>query len=135
MNAERFWAKVAPGRCPQEWQGYRNLQGYGQISVDGQTRIAHRVRWELDNGPIPGGLWVLHRCDNPPCVTLTHLFLGTPTDNQLDSVAKGRHKETRKTHCPQGHPYDEANTYQYGNNRQCRVCNLVYVRRYQEARS
>jgi len=48
------------------------------------------VAWEDVNGPISDGLWVLHRCDNPPCCRPDHLFLGTPADNTADMIAKGR---------------------------------------------
>jgi hypothetical protein len=50
----------------------------------------HRVAWELAFGPIPEGLWVLHHCDNPPCVRPDHLFLGTNLDNVQDKCRKGR---------------------------------------------
>lgn len=94
-RTERFWAKVEK-RGPAEcwlWLASRNAQGYGKFSVaSGRGHMgAHRAVWELVNGAVPDGLWVLHRCDNPPCVNPAHLFLGTCRDNHLDMVAKGRH--------------------------------------------
>lgn len=81
------------------WTGFRDRKGYGQIALDGRRGVhgyTHRVAWELHNGPIPDGLWVLHRCDNPPCCNPAHLFLGTAADNNRDMAAKGRHVGTTK---------------------------------------
>jgi hypothetical protein len=64
--------------------------GYGLLTVAGRTTYAHRYAWELANGPIPGGAWVLHRCDNPPCCEPSHLFLGTRESNQVDMARKNR---------------------------------------------
>jgi hypothetical protein len=91
---ERFWSKVAigePGEC-WEWQRSRNADGYGQFKLaSGESpQRASRVAWMLSFGDIPDGLWVLHRCDNPPCCNPAHLFLGTAADNHADMRAKGR---------------------------------------------
>lgn len=86
--ATRFWRKVKRGP-PDEcwpWTGRRGGRGYGRVGSCG----AHRLAWELTNGAIPAGLWVLHRCDNPPCVNPSHLWLGTHADNMADMRAKGR---------------------------------------------
>lgn len=89
---ERFWAKVkklSDMDC-WEWTACKNKKGYGALVRDGKGRIASRESWMLANGPIPKGLCVLHRCDNPPCVNPSHLFLGTAKDNALDALQKGR---------------------------------------------
>ena len=64
---------------------------YGRVRTRRFGSLAtHRVVWEHHNGPIPEGMIVLHMCDNPPCVEITHLSLGTPKDNSLDMISKGR---------------------------------------------
>jgi len=89
---ERIAAKVKPPNdngCI-EWNGCVGSGGYGQIEYNGKPCYAHRIVWELHNGPIPLGMCVLHRCDNPPCVNVDHLFLGTQNDNMKDKARKGR---------------------------------------------
>jgi hypothetical protein len=73
------------------WTAARHPQGYGLIKrKDGAQLRAHRLAYELAYGPIPQGLQVCHRCDNPRCVRPSHMFLGTAEDNAADMVAKGR---------------------------------------------
>lgn len=94
--AEHFWLKVdRTGDC-WLWQATRRPKGYGTYYINRYPALAHRVAWELTNGPIPAGLDVLHHCDTPPCVRPTHLFLGTQSDNFADAKSKGRPLGRRK---------------------------------------
>jgi hypothetical protein len=95
--AERFWGKVRKGAGCWVWTGSRIPKGYGKIQLGRRgtsPRFAHRISWELHFGPIPQGLWVLHKCDNPSCVKPSHLFLGTAKDNTSDMMAKGRNRNS-----------------------------------------
>ena len=64
--------------------------GYGQFCLNCSRDMAHRVAWRIKNGPVPCGLWVLHRCDVRACCNPEHLFLGTRQDNMDDMVNKNR---------------------------------------------
>jgi hypothetical protein len=68
-----------------------NKKGYIKIKTSDVTKYAHRVMWEHHNGPVPDDMCVLHECDNPPCVRIEHLHLGTTADNNREMVARGRH--------------------------------------------
>lgn len=72
-----------------EWPGACNRNGYGRVSRLGKVWLAHRLAWTVENGPIPVGLFVLHRCDNEPCVRVAHLYVGTLSDNQRDRERAG----------------------------------------------
>jgi hypothetical protein len=82
----RFWRFVKKTDTCWEWSGALT-RGYGSM---GSNMYAHRISWEIHNGPIPKGMQVLHKCDNPPCSNPEHLFLGTQADNNYDMCRKGR---------------------------------------------
>jgi len=72
------------------WMRARTTRGYGSVKIDGMVLRAHRVSWQISNGPIPEGLHVLHQCDVTCCVNPDHLFLGNHSDNMQDKERKGR---------------------------------------------
>lgn len=94
INLARFWSKVDvqnPEAC-WEWRAKRSDFGYGVF----KSEKAHRVAYQLLSGPIPDGLFCLHKCDNPPCCNPHHIFLGTLADNNRDAAAKGRRPKGEK---------------------------------------
>lgn len=88
-----------------EWPYSRNIKNgnrldYGQVRVGEKMRKAHRVAWEREFGSIPDGMLVLHKCDNPPCVNPSHLYLGSHSDNALDRERRGRGRDSRGSNNP-----------------------------------
>lgn len=120
---ERLAARSAPattlhnGTACIEWRGTRTPGGYGQMSVDNRHQYVHRLAWELTHGPIPSGLQIDHLCRNRACLNPDHLEPVTGEENTRRAAAAVEA-------CPQGHPYDEVNTYVHPTKgyRQCRTC-------------
>ena len=126
-----FWSFVDIGSDDAcwSWRGRRLHDGRGIFRYRSDEATAPRWAWMLHNGlTIPKGLEACHSCDNPNCVNPRHIWIGSHADNMRDASRKNRLSRQgnvvtkAKTHCPQGHPYDEANTYWYRGHRQCLTC-------------
>lgn len=78
------------------WTGSRNRDGYGRYHKDRHTYVAHRYAWEKTNGPLQADSILMHSCDNPACVNVNHLSIGTHQSNQADKFAKGRQAKGEK---------------------------------------
>lgn len=123
--AERIHMHVhlGPGGCWLWGLSLDKSTGYGQITIANRVYKAHRVSYEAFVGPIPAGLHIDHLCRVRNCVNPEHLEPVTPLVNTRRSpITHGN-----ETHCPQGHAYDEANTYRAGGRRLCRKCRTAYI--------
>lgn len=124
---ERFMRNVddsgGPDAC-HPWTGRTNDWGYGVFDVGDRSHLAHR--WLLGHvrgRPLGSGEETRHRCDNPPCCNPAHLQDGDRMDNVRDMTERGRHANSKKTHCIHGHEFTPVNTYIRKNgSRQCRAC-------------
>ena len=84
--------------------GHCNNYGYGQIEYQERPQLVHRISFRLMKGKIGKGLYVLHKCDNPPCWNPDHLFKGTQLDNIRDMINKGRAGVPGPTKLPEAQP-------------------------------
>jgi hypothetical protein len=107
------------------WIGNVTSRGYGRVKRGGKVWQAHRFAWVEANGPIPDGVMVCHHCDNPPCVNVGHLFLGSAADNAQDSSRKGRRRHQKRTTCLRGHPLVGTRTDVGTTYRMCRECDVL----------
>jgi hypothetical protein len=90
-----YWSMPEPNSGCLLWLGAAQ-NGYGQLLWDGRTQLAHRLMWMVHNGPLPSPKTLIcHRCDNPSCIEITHLFRGDHQINSDDKVRKGRQSRVR----------------------------------------
>lgn len=131
---ERLGDRLLIGDGCWDWTGALNNNGYANVRADGKTESIHRVLYKLLVGPIPDGHDLDHDCHNEDpscpggracvhrrCANPAHM---TPRTRQAN-LAASPHGAATRTECPNGHPYDEANTYLYRGKRQCRACRTV----------
>ena len=124
--SERFWSKVALKQfgC-YEWLAGKRIDGYGRCWNGRRMVRAHRFAYEDIKGPIPDGLCIDHLCRNPSCVNPDHLEVVTLRENVLRGISLSAIR-AKRTHCPKGHEYTEANTYvDKKRRRYCRACGNV----------
>lgn len=124
-DVDRLWKSVRKTNDCWLWTGALDTRGYGQIKVAGRLWMVHRVVYELAVVRLAGDLVVDHLCRVPTCVRPDHLEPVTNRENTLrgtNFIAEN----AAKTHCPQGHAYDEANTIrERSGRRRCHTCKLA----------
>lgn len=113
------YTRLNPATGCLMWLGATTADGYATITVNRATVSVSRLVLGLTDPKI----YACHTCDQPSCINREHLFGGSNSDNQRDSVIKGRHAQARKTYCRNGHAFTEINTYHHAGHRICRVCN------------
>lgn len=120
---DRFHEKYEVDATSGCWQWTAaTTNGYGRVKWNGVLHLAHRLSYEHYVGDIPDGLELDHLCRNRGCINPAHLEPVTRRENILRGVSPPA-LGARVTYCPNGHPYDEANTYtRPGGGRTCRKC-------------
>ena len=102
------------------WQGSTFKFGYGQIRYNGTNWTIHRLSLCIYLKLLYKDKWVAcHICSNPNCWNPLHLYVGTQSDNIIDTIKNGTHFATNKLRCPQGHEYDKINKR---GQRCCSIC-------------
>jgi hypothetical protein len=129
---DRFWDKVEKGPGCWLWTGSTH-RGWGRFGMPGQRSPvnAHKISFELANGPRPTDLRIWRICRNPLCVKPRHMRLVTKQELGALVGGRGRNANREKTHCKKGHPFDAKNTYYNSKGgRACKTCQREYQRTY-----
>lgn len=127
-----YYSEKNPDTDCWEWSGPRTPNGYGLITFMGENFGTHRFSYHTYIGPLTPGLQLDHFvCDNTMCVNPCHVREVTSRENNLRSNGMAS-RNTVKTHCPQGHEYNEKNTHVHKGKRKCKECDRrsTYLRRH-----
>ena len=109
--------------------------GHLNVSLCGKSKLVHQLVMLAFVGERPDGFEVCHNNGDPADNRLENLRYGTASDNGRDRVRHGTHNMANKTHCPQGHPYDEDNTLIHKGRRNCKACRNAYAREYRRKKA
>ena len=117
------------------WQGYKDKDGYGTITIKGVPHRTHRLAYILTHLEPLMDLWVLHTCDRPSCINPEHLYAGTQIDNEQDKLRRNRNMNAQKTECKRGHEFTLENTrIDPRGQRVCKSCDAIRTKKYREQR-
>lgn len=136
--ASRLWSKVDKTDTCWNWVGAIGENGYGHFWLNGRYVSPHRVSYVLTHGSIPDSLTVDHLCRNRRCVNPDHLEAVTIGVNVRRSPLAPPATNSRKTHCPKGHPLVAGNLMVYAlekqGRRSCLTCARIRYKKYDSER-
>jgi hypothetical protein len=134
MNAKKVDYRITPSGCWECTSHSPNSDGYPRVVYKGKRMYIHRFIYLTQKGPIPDGMEIRHKCDNPLCINPDHLEIGTHTDNMHDMVIRGRRKPTHGSNNPKAKlvekdVIDIRNRYKNGE-RQIDIARIYGISRY-----